>query len=247
MEPYFVDDLLGGHFVFEDFVQPADPVVFRQRVRQMAMQYMEEDIWGMIYMDGQVNHNRRRMDMIHYSWAREEIYREMGRLSRTPSTYLELEGRAIMRGPPMPVPVVPVPPVQPVVLEQPVLIVVPVIPVEPVIELVEDEDVEVAMMGAMVVVPDDAPPAPPAIAIPPGGAAQLIAMVAAQWAAEAAANPNWVQPVDPEVDDILAVAAEEAAAEVAEQEAGIGLDDLEEEVAEEVESDAESGVTSASD
>ena len=102
-------------------------------------------------------------------------------------------------------------------------------------------------MGAMIVVLDETPPAQPAIVVPPRGATQLIAMVAAYWAAEATVDPNWVQPVDPEVDDILVVVAEEAAAEAANQEDGISLDDLEEELGEEVESDTESGVTSTLD
>ena len=95
------------------------------------------------------------------------------------------------------------------------------------------------------VAPVEAPPAPPVWPVPPGGAAQLIALVAAQWAAEAAANPAWVQPVDPKVDGILAVAEEEAAVEAAmEEEDGMELEDMEADL---VESDAESGVTSASD
>ena len=100
-------------------------------------------------------------------------------------------------------------------------------------------------MRALMVAPVPAPPAPPVWPVPPGGAAQLIALFAAQWAAEAATDPAWVQSVDPEVDGILVAAAEEAAAEAAmEEEDGMELEDLEADL---VESDAESGVTSASD
>ena len=73
----------------------------------------------------------------------------------------------------------------------------------------------------------------------------MIALVAAQWAAEATADPAWDQSVDPEVDSILAAAEEEVAAEAAiEEEDGFELEDLEADL---VESDAESGVTFASD
>ena len=65
----------------------------------MALQYLEEDAWRMMYVDGLIDRHRRQMDLIHYSGAREAIYHERGSISRNPSTYLTIEGRAIMRGP----------------------------------------------------------------------------------------------------------------------------------------------------
>ena len=112
MELYFVDDTFGGHTVYVDHVELADPVFFQQCIRQTTIQYLEEDTWRLMYVDGLIDFHRRQMDLIHYSGAREAIYHEMGRESRNPSTYLTIEGRAIMRGPFAAVPFAPLPPVQ---------------------------------------------------------------------------------------------------------------------------------------
>ena len=80
MEPYFVDDTFGGHIVYADYVEPADPVFFQQCIRLMALQYLEEDAWRLMYVDGLMDRYRRQMDLIHYLGAREAIYHEMGRM-----------------------------------------------------------------------------------------------------------------------------------------------------------------------
>ena len=77
----FVDDSFRGHFIFEDHVEPLDPMFFKQRVRQLVVRFMEDDVWKAMYIDGQLNNNRRRMDIQYKAWAREEVYHDMGRLS----------------------------------------------------------------------------------------------------------------------------------------------------------------------
>ena len=67
MELYFVDDTFGGHIVYIDHVEPTDPVFFQQCVRQTAIQYLEEDAWRLMYVDGLIDFHRRQMDLIHYS------------------------------------------------------------------------------------------------------------------------------------------------------------------------------------
>ena len=74
MEPYFVDDTFGGHIVYADHVEPADLVFFQHCVRLTALQYLEEDAWRLMYIDGLTGLHRRQMDLIHYSGAREAIY-----------------------------------------------------------------------------------------------------------------------------------------------------------------------------
>ena len=149
-----------------------------------------------MYVDGLIDRHRRQMDLIHYFGAREAIYHEMGRISRNLSTYLTIKGRTIMRGPFAAIPFAPLPLVQQIEMDPIAPVVAPAPIPDPIIEpvvthpVVPAEDVDgggVACMGALMVALVEAPPVWP---VPPGGAAQLIALVVAQWAAEATADPS---------------------------------------------------------
>ena len=52
MEPIFIYDPFGGHFIREDWVEVADPVAYQHQVDLRARHYLEEDLWIDLHIVG---------------------------------------------------------------------------------------------------------------------------------------------------------------------------------------------------
>ena len=46
-----VPDTFGDHVVYVNHVDPADPKVYLERIRQSARQRLEQDLWEMLYVE----------------------------------------------------------------------------------------------------------------------------------------------------------------------------------------------------
>ena len=106
----FVDDTFGGHLVFTDHVEPADPELYQQFIRLRASRYLQEDLWAARYVEGLTHSTRMRMTALHYSSTRELIYAEMMRLIQHTPEFQAIELRAIQDMPvvvPAPAPLAP--------------------------------------------------------------------------------------------------------------------------------------------
>ena len=47
-----VPDIFGGHPVYYDHIDLADPEIYFERIRQSARQHLECDLWEALYVEG---------------------------------------------------------------------------------------------------------------------------------------------------------------------------------------------------
>ena len=58
----FVLDTFRGHIDFADHAEPADPVRYDQLIRERASQYLEEDLFKALYLEGLIHPTQMRTD-----------------------------------------------------------------------------------------------------------------------------------------------------------------------------------------
>ena len=63
----FVPDTFGGHIDFADHAELADPVLYEQLIRERASQYLEEDLFRALYLEGLTHPTQMRIDALHYT------------------------------------------------------------------------------------------------------------------------------------------------------------------------------------
>ena len=67
MEPIFVHDDFIGHYIHDDHIQPTDPVIYRQRIRERARHILKEDMWRAILTDALQDPARVQLESTYFS------------------------------------------------------------------------------------------------------------------------------------------------------------------------------------
>ena len=62
-----VPDTFGGHIVYYDSVEPVDPEIYLDCIRQSARQHLEKDIWESLYVEGATHPTQIRWSAYHFA------------------------------------------------------------------------------------------------------------------------------------------------------------------------------------
>ena len=89
--------------MFFDLVDPADPEVYLERIRQSACQHLEQDLWEALYIEGMTHPTQIRFSAYHYARTCAAMHGEMMRLIMSDAEFQEVELPSILREP-VPVP-----------------------------------------------------------------------------------------------------------------------------------------------
>ena len=76
MEPIFVHDDFGGHFIHDGHVQPADPVLYQHQIRKRARYILEEDMWRAVLTDALQDPARVQLESAYFSETTILIHQE---------------------------------------------------------------------------------------------------------------------------------------------------------------------------
>ena len=67
MDLIFVHNDFGGHFIHDGYIQPAEPVLYQQRIRERARHILEEDMWWAVLTDGLQDPARVQFESAYFS------------------------------------------------------------------------------------------------------------------------------------------------------------------------------------
>ena len=67
MEPIFVHDDFGGHYIYDGHMQLAGLVIYRQRIRERARHILEEDMWRVVLTDALQYPARVQLESTYFS------------------------------------------------------------------------------------------------------------------------------------------------------------------------------------
>ena len=76
----FVPNVFGGYIVYIDHVESANPEVYFEHIRLRARQFLNQDLWGALYIEGVTHPTQIRLDTYHYNRTYVVIYGKMMRL-----------------------------------------------------------------------------------------------------------------------------------------------------------------------
>ena len=65
MAPTYIPNDFRGHLIYPDCIEPANPILYHQRVRQIAIVGTERNLWSDMYKTGIQDLEVLRLEAIH--------------------------------------------------------------------------------------------------------------------------------------------------------------------------------------
>ena len=110
MEPIFVHDDFGGHYVHDGHIQPVDPIIYRQQICERARHILEEDMWRAVLTDALQDPARVQLESTYFLETTILIHQELISMAQDDAMYDDTLFSIIMAAPapsrsPEPVPI----------------------------------------------------------------------------------------------------------------------------------------------